>query len=103
MGDRADEILRSFQLSAEDGKKYDVVCHKFNGHFVARKNVIYECAKFNSRRQEPDKPVEAFVTSLYTLAEHCGYETLHDEMIRDRIVVGIQDRRLSEKLQLDST
>ena len=39
MGDRADDILRSFQLSAEDEKKYDVVCQKFNGHFVARKNV----------------------------------------------------------------
>ena len=103
MGDRADDILRSFQLSTEDEKKYDVVCQKFNGHFVTRKNVIYERAKFNSRRQEPDEPVEAFITSLYTLAEHCGYEALHDEMIRDGIVVGIQDRKLSEKLQLDST
>ena len=76
---------------------------KFNGHFVARKKVMYERTKFNSRRQEPGDPVEAFITSLYTLAEHCGYEALHDEMIRDRIMVGIQDRKLSEKLQLDST
>ena len=66
-----------------------------NCHFI-----IYERAKFNSRCQEPDEPVETFVTALYNLAEHCGYEALHDEMIRDRIVVGIQDRKLSEKLQL---
>ena len=26
----------------------------------------------------------------------------HDEMIRDRIVVGIRDAKLSEKLQLDA-
>jgi hypothetical protein len=26
-----------------------------------------------------------------------------NEMIRDRIVVGIQDRKLSERLQLDAT
>ena len=36
------------------------------------------------------------------LAEHCEYGALHDEMIRDRIVVGIVDSSLSLKLQLDS-
>ena len=103
MGDKADDILRSFQLSPEDEKKYDVVRGKFDDYFVARRNVIYERAKFNSRRQEQGEPVEAFVTALYSLAEHCGYGTLHDEMIRDRIVVGIQDQKLSEKLQLDAS
>ena len=41
--------------------------------------------------------------ALYTLSEHCRYEALIDEMVCDRIVVGIQDRKLSEKLQLDAT
>ena len=39
--------------------------------------------------------------SLYCLVEHCGYGELQDEMIRDRIVVGLQDAALSEKLQLE--
>ena len=34
--------------------------------------------------------------------EHCGYGELQDEMIRDRIVVGLQDAALSEKLQLEA-
>ena len=46
--------------------------------------------------------VDAFITALYELAEHCSYSELHDEMIRDRIVVGINDPKLSEKLQLNS-
>ena len=33
----------------------------------------------------------SFITSLYCLAEHCGYGMLHDETIRDRIVVGLWD------------
>ena len=53
---------------------------------------MYERAKFNNCRQELKEPVESFVTALCTLAEHCGYETVHDEVIRNRIVVGIQDR-----------
>ena len=43
----------------------------------------------------------SFITSLYCLAEHCGYGMLHDEMIRDRIVVGLWDTAVSEKLQMD--
>ena len=99
MGDQADNILRSFELSDDDSKKYDVVKQKFEGHFVKHRNVIFERAKFNNRRQEPGEPV---ITALYTLVEHCNYGTLHDEMIRDRIVVGIRDSSLSEKLWLDA-
>ena len=40
--------------------------------------------------------------SLYCLVEHCGYRELQDEMIRDRIIVGLQDAALSEKLQLEA-
>ena len=102
MGDRADDILRSFKLSEEDSKSYEVVREKFERHFVKRRNVIFERAKFNSRKQEPGESVDAFITALYALAEHCNYGTLHDEMIRDRIVVGIRNSSLSEKLQLDA-
>ena len=39
---------------------------------------------------------------MYALAEHCGYGELHDEMIQDRLVVRILDKKLSERLQLDA-
>jgi len=81
-------------------KKYATVKGKFDSHFVKRCNVIFERAKFNMRRQQDGEPVDAFITALYGLAEHCGYGDLHNEMIRDRIVVGIRDVALSEKLQL---
>ena len=63
--------------------------------------MIYERAKFNLRKQDEGGPVDSFITALYGLAEHCGYAELHDELIRDKIVVGIRDASLSEKLQLD--
>ena len=56
----------------------------------------------NMHRQEEGEPVDSFITSLnYRLAEHCNYRDLHDEMIRDLIVVGLQDSNLSERLQTD--
>ena len=42
-----------------------------------------------------------FITDIYRLAEFCDYKVLQDELIRDRIVVGIRDSHMSEKLQMD--
>jgi hypothetical protein len=55
---------------------------------------------FNRRKQEGES-VDTFITALYTLSEHCNYGALTEEMIRNRIVVGLQDSNLSLKLQLD--
>ena len=96
MGNEAENILSLFSLNEEDKKKYDTVKEKFENVFVKKRNVIYERARFNQRKQQEGENVD-FVTSLHTLADSCSYGALHDKMIRDRIVVG-----LSEKLQLDS-
>ena len=101
MGDDADDILRSFQLSTADQKKYSEVKGRFDQHFVKKRNVIFERARFNRRKQEESETVDAFITDLYALAEHCSYTGLHDEMIRDRLVVGLLSASLSEQLQLD--
>ena len=97
LGDTADDILSILPLSEEDKKKYDNV----KKAFVGKRNVIYERAKFNMRHQEQGESVESFITSVHTLAENCQYGALRDKLIRDRIVVGILDRKLSERLQLD--
>ena len=102
MGDEADDILRSCTLTDEAWTRYTGVRDAFHNYFTRRRNVIFERAKFNLRRQEPGESVDTFITSLYSLAEHCNYGALHDEMIRDRIVVGISNIKLSEKLQLDN-
>ena len=83
MGDEADDILTSFKLSTLQLKQYHTVKTKFDEHLVVRQNVIFQRAKFNRRRQEDGKTVDTFVTVLHTLAEHCDYGTLTDEMIRD--------------------
>ncbi len=102
MGDEADDILSTFRLSEEDGKKYDTVVGKFQGYFVKRRNTLFEREKFNQRKQEEGEPVDDFIVDLYCLAEHCGHKSLHNEIIRDRLVVGLRNPSLSEKLQMDA-
>ena len=53
------------------------------------------------RRQEEGEPVDSFITLLYWLAEYCNYCDLYNEMIRDRIIVGLRYSNLSEGLQID--
>ena len=99
MGLKADDIFQSFGLSDEDGKKYQTVKDKFNVYFTACRNTIHERAKFNRRWQGETESVDEFITDLYALAKYCDYGGLHDELIRDRIVVGICNANLSEKMQ----
>ena len=60
-----------------------------------RKNVIIE------RAQEGESS-EQYIVALYHLAESCEYAGLKDKMIRDCLVVGIRDKSLAERLQMDS-
>ncbi|KAI7800957.1 hypothetical protein IRJ41_017925 [Triplophysa rosa] len=43
---------------------------------------------------------EEYIRSLHELANTCDFGAAKDENIRDRLVIGILDRKLSEKLQL---
>ena len=45
--------------------------------------------------------MEQYITVLYTLVETCEYGNLTEELLRDRLVVGIRDSSLSERLQMD--
>ena len=53
-------------------------------------------------RKQGGEPADSFITDLYCLAEHCGNGTLHDELIRDRLVVELLNSPFSEKLQMDA-
>ena len=43
--------------------------------------------------------MDTFIQDLYRLAENCEYGTLKDELIGDRIIVGVLDDTLSDRLK----
>ena len=102
MGDKTDDILSSFGLSDDDQKKYSVMKNKFDNYFVKWQNVIFEQTKFSLCKLLQDETVDDFIADLLCLAEHCTYGELREEMIRDRLVVGLLDATLSEEMQLDA-
>ena len=91
MGDKAKDLLESFNLKEDEVKEYKTVKAKFEEYFNKRCNTIYERARFNRRKQEDNETVEELIADLHRLAKHCDYGTLQDELVHDRIVVGIKD------------
>ncbi|XP_068733036.1 uncharacterized protein [Montipora capricornis] len=101
MGDCADDIVKTLNIN-EAIASFDDVKTALNGYFAARRNIIVERARFNRRRQNPGESVDTFIQDLYRLAENCNHGTLKDELIRDRIIVGVPDDTLSDRLQAKS-
>ena len=100
-GDCADAIVKTISIN-EANASFDEVKTALNSYFAARRNVIVERARFNRRRQNPGEFVDTFIQDLYRFAENCEYGTLKDELIRDRIIVGVLDDTLSDHLQAKS-
>ena len=103
IGDEANEVLTSTNITDDDRKKYNAVIGKFDSFFQVRKSVIFERAKFNRRAQLEGESVEHYITVLYGLVKTCEFGMFRDELLRDRIVVGIRDNALSECMQAEGS
>ena len=97
MGDQAEDILNTVHVA--DDASYEQLKQTLDAYFGVRRNLIIERAKFNRRTQQPGESVDVFIQELYRLAEHCDYGVLREQLIRDRIVVGVIDDALSDRLQ----
>ncbi|XP_064483016.1 uncharacterized protein K02A2.6-like [Ornithodoros turicata] len=102
MGLKAEEIFDTLPIPAAKKESYADVVVAFEEFFIVKKNVVYERVVFNSRSQREGEPAAGFITALYALVETCDYGNLKDELLRDRIMVGVRDKKLSTKLQMES-
>lgn len=69
----------------------------FDAYFEPVKNVIFERAKFNCMKQG-ELSIHQFIVSLQQQATYCDYGTVKDDLVRDRVVVGVRDQKLREYL-----
>lgn len=101
LGKEAEQVFNTLLFAVgEDNEDYDIVLGKLNGYFVPKVNVIHERARFYLRSQKRGESAEEYIRSLYELAETCQFGQAKIENIRDKLVIGILDKELSEKLQL---
>lgn len=100
MGKEAEQVYQTFTFREGEREDYDNVTRKLDDYFVPKVNVIHERARFHMRVQRPGEMAEEYIRSLHELANTCDFGAAKDENIRDWLMIGILDRKLSEKLQL---
>ena len=101
MGPEAEHIVKNF--AEAECTTFDNLIKQFDSHFIPKKNVIFERAKFRNRVQKPGENVETFIGALYELSENCDFGSAKDDNIRDSIVIGLSDKSVSQQLQMEAS
>lgn len=98
IGEACVDVYNTLGLTDEEKKKYGVVLKKFEDYFVPIKNESVNSHIFFTRNQEPGEMFDTYLTELKKLSIDCNFGTLKDRLIRDRIVAGILDKRVKDRL-----
>ena len=80
--------LRTQQRRQEKTNK---ILKKLENYFAPTRNVLYEHYLFHSA-QQPNKNVDQYISHLWHLAKSCKFGVLHNEMVRDRLILGCRDK-----------
>ena len=101
-GPEALEISETFTWNAnEDQTDYTLWIAKFDAYSEPRKNVVFERYEFWSRNQREGESIDTWVTELRLAAKKCEFGAEESSMLRDKIVFGIKDVPIKERLLRD--
>ena len=101
IGEDALNIYDTFTFTDNEGNKIEILIDKFEEHFSPQKNITYQRYLFNTCSQN-GRPFDDFLIDLRNKARTCEFENLQDSLIRDRIVCGIDDKNIRERLLRDN-
>lgn len=97
-GYEADEFLESINITSDNNP--GCVKKIFNEiqQYYAKGNVIIEQFKFFRRYQEEGEAFDNFLRDIRNLAKRCEFGNLEENMVRIRLVLGVKDLGLQERL-----
>ena len=103
IGASAYKVLRSLVSPAKPGEKtYLELVTVMGAHFNPEPSEIVQRYKFHSRFRQHGESVATFVSELRALAEHCKFGSTLKDMLRDRLVCGINEDLIQRKLLSES-
>lgn len=92
------------EAAANPPLTYAAVVTKFDGYCLPRKNLAMESFKFHTIVQKEKQTFAEFETELRTQSQYCEFQCdqckkpYAERMLRDRIIVAVQDKKLQLKL-----
>ncbi|XP_035679983.1 uncharacterized protein K02A2.6-like [Branchiostoma floridae] len=109
MGDQARKVhdTLTIQKADNDGNMVAVakeeqtveqIVEAFDKYCNPKQNETIERYKFFTRAQQAGEAFDAYATHLRNLAKYCGFGAIEESVIRDRIICGINDAKIRERL-----
>lgn len=98
LGTDAEEILNTLIITDAQKKTVDGLLKVLTEFAKPKLNIAYCRYLFNTRDQQEGESFDQFYMAIRKLAEDCGFEKLRDSLIRDRIIIGIHNVQLRERL-----
>ncbi|XP_057298423.1 uncharacterized protein K02A2.6-like [Hydractinia symbiolongicarpus] len=97
-GAKAYQLLRGLSNNDPASKSYDQLVQLMKDHLYPTPNSIAERFRFNTRDRQPSETISQYLAVLRRLSEHCEYGETLDDMLRDRLVCGIKEEKIQQKL-----
>ncbi|XP_073946917.1 uncharacterized protein [Choristoneura fumiferana] len=95
IGDKGRELYDQFK---GESKNLNDALKKFDDFFLPKKNLTVERHKFFTRDQLEFESIEQYAFELSRMASMCGFKDLCDDLVRDRLICGIHEATLRERL-----
>ena len=103
-GKEAYSVLRSLvSPSKVKDKTYSEIVKLLNGHLKPKKSVTVARYQFNTCCRKEGQSVSDYVAELRKLTEHCAFGEALNEMLRDRLVCGVNNAQMQRKLLSEET
>lgn len=98
MGKECKQVLHRLELTEDQLKKMKTILENLKKHFSPECNVLYERYLFHSADQQPSETIYQYMLRQRHLAESCKFAALHDEMVRNQLVLGCKDKAARARL-----
>lgn len=92
------EIKLLFPAGNFEEEALDDIVSKLKNRLDKTDPDLVQRYKFSTRVQNPDESTEDFVLNLKLQAEFCGFENFKQVAILDRLIAGIRDKNLRQRL-----
>lgn len=103
LGPTARKMVQTFHFPAPAegeavGDTVAAIFAKFDEKYLPYQNVTQATAVFNSMFQKEGQPIDDFIAALQHQADKCDFGDKQDRLLGDRIIIGIRDTALRERL-----
>ena len=103
-GSKTYKLFRNLLAPTKPGDaSWLVLKEKMEAHKNPKPSLIAERFKFNKRDQISGESVPNYLCELRKLSEHCEYGETLDDMLRDRLVCGLKNVKIQQKLLSETT